>query len=151
MIQVVPGTGVEPVRLAARDFKSLVSTNFTIRARPWQPLHPRTPATGAKKGKADAFPFFIWSGRRVSNSRPQAWEAGALPTELLPLMGRILKHFRQFFTSGVEAVVRCGSDHTSAAFASAVRKINGPRLAWSNNFGRVIRMQTNGGSYHVRT
>ena len=29
---VVPGTGIEPVRLAARDFKSLVSTNFTIRA-----------------------------------------------------------------------------------------------------------------------
>src|SRR5690606_19623214 len=25
-----------------------------------------------------------WSGRRVSNSRPQAWEAGALPTELHP-------------------------------------------------------------------
>ena len=30
---MVPGTGIEPVRLAARDFKSLVSTNFTIRAR----------------------------------------------------------------------------------------------------------------------
>ncbi len=29
---MVPGTGIEPVRLAARDFKSLVSTNFTIRA-----------------------------------------------------------------------------------------------------------------------
>ena len=29
---VVPGTGIEPVCLAARDFKSLVSTNFTIRA-----------------------------------------------------------------------------------------------------------------------
>ena len=28
----MPGTGIEPVRLAARDFKSLVSTNFTIRA-----------------------------------------------------------------------------------------------------------------------
>ena len=30
---LVPGTGIEPVRLAARDFKSLVSTNFTIRAK----------------------------------------------------------------------------------------------------------------------
>ena len=30
---VVPGTGIEPVWLAPRDFKSLVSTNFTIRAR----------------------------------------------------------------------------------------------------------------------
>ena len=29
---VVPGTGLEPVWLAPRDFKSLVSTYFTIRA-----------------------------------------------------------------------------------------------------------------------
>ncbi len=29
---LVPGTGIEPVCLAARDFKSLVSTNFTTRA-----------------------------------------------------------------------------------------------------------------------
>ena len=29
---MVPGTGIEPVWLAPRDFKSLVSTNFTIRA-----------------------------------------------------------------------------------------------------------------------
>ena len=28
----MPGTGIEPVRLAPRDFKSLVSTYFTIRA-----------------------------------------------------------------------------------------------------------------------
>ena len=34
-----------------------------------------------------------WSGRRVSNSRPQAWEAGALPTELLPLAHRIIVNF----------------------------------------------------------
>ena len=33
MNRLVPGTGIEPVRLAARDFKSLVSTNFTIRAK----------------------------------------------------------------------------------------------------------------------
>src|SRR5450830_88705 len=26
-----------------------------------------------------------WSGRRVSNSRPQPWQGCALPTELLPL------------------------------------------------------------------
>src|ERR1035437_7247490 len=54
-----------------------------------------------------------WSGRRVSNSRPQAWEAGALPTELLPLMGRILKHFRKLFITVVQAVereARCKSE-----------------------------------------
>ena len=28
--------------------------------------------------------FCIWSGRRVSNSRPQPWQGCALPTELLP-------------------------------------------------------------------
>ncbi len=27
---------------------------------------------------------FRWSGRRVSNSRPQPWQGCALPTELLP-------------------------------------------------------------------
>ena len=27
---------------------------------------------------------FVWSGRRVSNSRPQPWQGCALPTELLP-------------------------------------------------------------------
>jgi hypothetical protein len=38
-----------------------------------------------KKGKATgAFPFEFWSGRRVSNSRPQPWQGCALPTELLP-------------------------------------------------------------------
>ncbi len=29
-------------------------------------------------------PLCIWSGRRVSNSRPQPWQGCALPTELLP-------------------------------------------------------------------
>ena len=32
----------------------------------------------------DAADDGMWSGRRASNSRPQAWEAGALPTELRP-------------------------------------------------------------------
>ena len=28
--------------------------------------------------------FYLWSGKRGSNSRPSAWKADALPTELLP-------------------------------------------------------------------
>ena len=36
-----------------------------------------------KKGSR-SFPFMTWSGRRVSNSRPQPWQGCALPTELLP-------------------------------------------------------------------
>ncbi len=34
--------------------------------------------------KAMGFPRKIWSGRRVSNSRPIPWQGIALPTELLP-------------------------------------------------------------------
>jgi hypothetical protein len=36
-----------------------------------------------QKGKP-GFPRMFWSGRRVSNSRPQPWQGCALPTELLP-------------------------------------------------------------------
>jgi hypothetical protein len=48
--------------------------------------HTRTTVTN-KKGKATSacFPFlYIWSGKRVSNSRPQPWQGCALPTELFP-------------------------------------------------------------------
>ena len=38
--------------------------------------HDHRPGDAADEG--------MWSGRRASNSRPQAWEAGALPTELRP-------------------------------------------------------------------
>jgi len=37
-----------------------------------------------KRESALRFPFVFWSGRRVSNSRPQPWQGCALPTELLP-------------------------------------------------------------------
>ncbi len=33
----------------------------------------------------------FWSGKRDSNSRPQAWEACALPTELFPQIQAILR------------------------------------------------------------
>ena len=45
--EVVPGTGVEPVRLAPRDFKSLVSTNFTIRACADPLLRPENDAVNS--------------------------------------------------------------------------------------------------------
>ncbi len=133
--EMVPGTGVEPVRPLCRkaaDFKSAVSTNSTIRAagrgahcapldrdlpgttgvhrwrrdpesnradRICNPVHnrfaiapkplrqapgPRGPPAPTKKGSL-GFPFCgIWSGKRVSNSRPQPWQGCALPTELFP-------------------------------------------------------------------
>ena len=37
-----------------------------------------------ESGKAYTFPEFFWSGKRVSNSRPQPWQGCALPTELFP-------------------------------------------------------------------
>jgi hypothetical protein len=44
------------------------------------------PCPQTTKGKPDGFPFdAIWSGKRVSNSRPQPWQGCALPTELFPL------------------------------------------------------------------
>jgi hypothetical protein len=44
--------------------------------KPWKLLKP--------KGEARWLPLEIWSGRRVSNSRPQPWQGCALPTELRP-------------------------------------------------------------------
>ena len=64
-------------------------------------------------------------------------------------MGRILKHFRKFFITALGTEPGRRSIHVSPAFASIVRKINRTPLLWPNNFGRVIRMQINGGSYHV--
>ena len=65
----------------SRDFKSLASTYFAIRA------FVRI-ISGTQKRKREStdlcFPFMFWSGRRVSNSRPQPWQGCALPTELLP-------------------------------------------------------------------
>ena len=63
------------------------------RRRICNPLHNHfaNPPRGAtrsgrlrKSGKAFTFPGIIWSGKRVSNSRPQPWQGCALPTELFP-------------------------------------------------------------------
>ena len=46
----------------------------------------RIPLT--KKG-SNCFPFYgNWSGKRVSNSRPQPWQGCALPTELFPHLSK---------------------------------------------------------------
>ena len=56
------------------------------RTRICNPLHNHSAiAPALKKGAGwPLLPFCIWSGRRVSNSRPQPWQGCALPTELLP-------------------------------------------------------------------
>ena len=42
-----------------------------------------TPVLQTTKGSI-SFPLRVWSGERVSNSRPQPWQGCALPTELFP-------------------------------------------------------------------
>jgi hypothetical protein len=51
-----------------------------------------------KKGKPK-LPFLKnWSGKRVSNSRPQPWQGCALPTELFPHIDRrIIAYFFRLF------------------------------------------------------
>ena len=67
------------------------------------------------------FPLF-WSGRRVSNSRPQPWQGCALPTELLPHQTGIIykkrlrsKPHAEFILMAHQKVGRndCRMPHTS--------------------------------------
>ena len=84
---MVPETGVEPVRnFVAADFKSATSTNSVIPApKPMLRTLSGFRSVQTKKRKpAASFFLEFWSGRRVSNSRPQPWQGCALPTELLP-------------------------------------------------------------------
>ena len=71
------GVGIEP---AYTDLQSAA----------WPLCHPAAAASHIPtplkpKGEARWLPQEIWSGRRVSNSRPQPWQGCALPTELRPL------------------------------------------------------------------
>jgi hypothetical protein len=64
-------------------------------------VHNRFATAPEKKGK-QMLPFFVsqnWSGRRVSNSRPQPWQGCALPTELLP------QYSRRFIAISKNAIV----------------------------------------------
>ena len=45
---------------------------------------PEADAAASQTKKGSAASLSDWSGRRVSNSRPQPWQGCALPTELLP-------------------------------------------------------------------
>ncbi len=87
----MPGTGIEPVRPLSREILSLlclpISPSGLRKAIiPARVSQGRPLQTWAKeKGKVQsALSLLIWSGRRVSNSRPIPWQGIALPTELLP-------------------------------------------------------------------
>ena len=96
-------------RRTRRDAKVVpVWTRRRLSSRPSPAPHSEQGRSSESKARRNtAIGERGWSGRRVSNSRPQAWEAGALPTELLPLgrpspprsrPARILMHFPQAMT-----------------------------------------------------
>ena len=96
--KMVPETGVEPVRPRAADFKSATSTSFVIPA----------PVQVNKKGEPNVPPLaMFWSGRRVSNSRPQPWQGCALPTELLPQEFKLFGGARRNRTAVNGFAIRC--------------------------------------------
>src|SRR5262245_53418294 len=90
--------------LRSGDFKSPAATNYATRAmtnraggggrnrtgvhgfagRCMTTLPPRPAKTKRESGPGDPPSLEIWSGKRVSNSRPQPWQGCALPTELFP-------------------------------------------------------------------
>ena len=78
-----------------------------------RPLHnhsaiaprPKTRA-GNKRGKALLSPVEIWSGRRVSNSRPIPWQGIALPTELLPQIADANYNCEQTHVNGFATIFR---------------------------------------------
>src|SRR5215510_9700431 len=68
-LQLVPRTGVEPVRLAAPDFKSGTSTNFVTRAS--SGMLARTPRR--RDGRS------FWVGKRNQHERGRAIAVPACP------------------------------------------------------------------------
>lgn len=55
---------------------------FVFRIAPW-PARRKPPAK-IRRPRMGRPSLIAWSGQRVSNPRPTAWEAVALPTELCP-------------------------------------------------------------------
>lgn len=90
-----------------------------------QILIRRPPRPSNKKGSVASH---VWSGRRVSNSRPQPWQGCALPTELLPRIALPLLRHRYF-------VVQRRSEIMSKAH-SCVKGFSRP---FSKNFRRPPR------------
>src|ERR1700745_202496 len=78
-------------------------------------LPPRPGCHHKLKGRAakSALPRGIWSGKRVSNSRPQPWQGCALPTELFP------QDSLELYRKSSHRPKRDGDQRMTAAIASA--------------------------------
>gem|GEM_PF-6021283 len=122
------------------------------RTRLCRPLHNHfaTPPSGSrdvrpghkrKRKVCSDFPFLhdlcskIWSGRRVSNSRPQPWQGCALPTELLPHLqsASIAK------PEGFVSTARRGLCQRHAGFVSTARRVCVNRTQGWGRFKLVCR------------
>src|SRR5476649_275317 len=79
----------------------------------------RSPLQTKKRTRRSS--FTIWSGRRVSNSRPQPWQGCALPTELLP--------HGVFFTSTAQQVHRTCCLNSGAGEESRTLDLNLGKVA----------------------
>ena len=75
-----------------------------------------------KYNKKHLWGAFLLSGKRDSNPRPSAWEANALPTELLPRCFR-LRRYNFYFNVG------CCFDIFTATFflMGMLRRVQAPR------------------------
>src|SRR5438876_1205893 len=92
--------GIRDGRVTGVQTCALPISESNRRPRLCRPLHDHSaipPAVVKREGPDRALlpgesglPFRIWSGKRVSNSRPQPWQGCALPTELFPRKGRII-------------------------------------------------------------
>ena len=60
---------------------SLRGTTLSARGRTFRSSRKKAKQKGERQSP---FPLNAWSGKRVSNSRPQPWQGCALPTELFP-------------------------------------------------------------------
>jgi hypothetical protein len=80
-------------------------------------------------------PRYVWSGRRVSNSRPQPWQGCALPTELLP-------HFPALYCYWLGALLTsCKTPHqnSGAGDESRTRDLNLGKVAlYQLSYSRVL-------------
>ena len=130
---MVPETGVEPVRnFVAADFKSATSTNSVIPApKPLlRTLSGFPERTYEKRKPAASFSLEFWSGRRVSNSRPQPWQGCALPTELLPQMSGGARRNRTAVNGfAIRCIATLLSRHPGAGDESRTRDLNLGKVA----------------------